>query len=165
MFFCSLPLSFNRSNGSCGKTNTQDYNDWLDSTGTSMPFMPQATYIEGDLITVSSWMDTHHNGHIELRYCDLNASGGSFTPDCFDGNYLTFVEDVGVYDSAGVLRSTSDVNFQKMPADGNHPERGYLSAGQSVGSYNTFTMTFQLPVGLVGDEILLQWKYITWVLV
>jgi hypothetical protein len=48
-----------------------------------------------------------------------------------------------------------------MPADGNHPERGYLSAGQSVGSYNTFTMAFQLPVGLVGDEILLQWKYIT----
>ena len=145
--------------GSCGASPSHDYNDWLDSTGNPISFTPTETYTEGDIITVSSWMDTHHNGHVELRYCNLASSGGVFTPDCFAENHLTFVEDVGVYggyDGAGGIK-----NFVKMPVDANYPERGYLSAGQSVGSKHSFVMKFQLPMGLVGNEILLQWKYIT----
>ena len=84
-----------------------------------MPFTPQEVYTEGDIITVSSFMATHHNGHIEMRYCDLDASGGFFTRDCFDGNYLTFVEDVGVYNTEGLLMDPTDPteNWLKMPPD------------------------------------------------
>jgi hypothetical protein len=97
-----------------------------------------------------------------MRYCDLEASGGIFTPDCFDGNYLTFVEDVGVYNAKGVLMDPANQseNWLKMPPDSSYPERGYLSAGQSAGTGYYYTMTFKLPMGLSGDQIMLQWKYI-----
>ena len=123
-----------------------------------MPFTPQDIYTEGGNITISSYMDTHHNGHVEVRYCNA-APGqeGYNTPECFDGNTLEFVEDIGVWNNVGQLREPVG-DWMKMPPDGNHPERGYLSGGQSVGSKNTFTMIFQLPLNLVGDEILLQWN-------
>jgi hypothetical protein len=161
--YCEHCLNMNDpTRGSCGSANgSHDYNDWLDSTGQAMPFTPQEEYVEGDVITVSSYMATHHNGHIEIRYCDLGASGGIFTPDCFDGNYLTFVEDAGVYAGKFIDPVLKVDLFQKMPVDENYPERGYLSGGQNEGTGYTFVMKFQLPIGLVGEEILLQWKYIT----
>ena len=152
--YCSLE-------GSCGQSPYHDYNDW------PLEFMPEETYEEGSNITVSSYMDTHHNGHIEVRYCDFtqwkinHGEDAPATPDCFDGNTLKFVEDIGVWADGATQPRPTTGDWQKMPADPNHPERGYLSGGQSVGSKNTFTMIFQLPLNLVGDEILLQWKYIT----
>ena len=93
------------------------------------------------------------SGHIEMRYCDFNANGGSSTPDCFDGNYLDFVEDVGVFNANGDQMDSSLPDWQKMPVDTAHPERGMLSGGQSVGTGYYYRMTFQLPMGLSGDEI------------
>lgn len=144
-------------------TSYNDYNNWVDSTGNPMPFTPQEVYTEGDTINVSSNMATHHNGHIEIIYCGLNESGGVYTPICFDGNYLTFVEDVGVYNAQGVLMDPADPskNWLKMPPDSSYPERGHLSAGQSAGFGYYYTMTFKLPSGVSGDQIMLQWKYIT----
>ena len=122
-----------------------------------MPFSLEGSYEEGEIITVESWMDTHHNGHVELRLCNLGNDGtNGFTPDCFDGNTLEFVEDVVVFDQFG-----NEKDWPKMPADEDHPERGYLSGGQSEGSKHTFVMRFRIPYGIVGERILLQWKYIT----
>ena len=122
-----------------------------------MPFNLEGSYQEGEIITVESFMDTHHNGHVELRLCNLGNDGtNAFTPDCFDGNTLEFVEDVVVFDQFG-----NEKDWPKMPADEDHPERGYLSGGQSEGSKHTFVMRFRIPYGIVGERILLQWKYIT----
>lgn len=112
-------------------------------------------------LTYEYYVLSFNSGHIEMRYCDLTTSEGIFTPDCFDGNYLTFVEDIGVYDDKGTLMDPSNPNWHRMPVDSVYPERGMLSAGQSIGSKHSFEMKFQLPLGLSGDKILLQWKYIT----
>jgi len=133
----------NTNNGVCGVSPYNDYDQNLDSTGQPMPWISQGDFTEGDIITVKSYLDTHHNGHMEIRAC---AMGPSSTQECFDtpGNELTFVEDV----------------LNGMPKDDNYPERGMYAGGQG-GSQKAFEMRFKLPSGIYGDQVMLQWKYIT----
>lgn len=44
--------------------------------------------------------------------------------------------------------------------DSQYPERGYYFGGAGWNS-NDFVMTFKLPNDLVGDKVLVQWRYIT----
>ena len=114
-----------------------------------MPFTPQETYVEGDIIMVKSYLDTHHNGHMELKAC--NKGPANCKQEDFDapGNQLIFIED-----------TVFQGNHMKMPADPNYPGRGMYGGGQG-GQTKTFVFKYKLPTGLYGDQVLLQWKYIT----
>ena len=96
----------NINDGVCGITQSGiNYDAWLDSTGQPMPWQSQATYTEGDIITVSSILTAHHEGHLEVWACP---QGRASTQDCFREHKLDFVDDV----SFG------------MPQDPNYPLRG-----------------------------------------
>jgi len=139
--YCSHCL--NSNNKVCGKSTNFDYDDYKDSSGNPMPWISQENYVEGQVVTVKSYLDTHHNGHMELRACSL---GSLSTQECFDtaGHELIFQEDV----------------LYGMPADPSYPERGYYAGGQG-GGLKDFEMRFKLPDGIYGDEIMIQYKYIT----
>jgi hypothetical protein len=44
--------------------------------------------------------------------------------------------------------------------DPNHPERGYYWGGQQANGAD-FTMKFRIPASLVGEQVMMQWHYIT----
>ena len=104
-----------------------------------MPWVSVAEYKAGQIIDVTSYLDTHHNGHMEIRACP---DGEASTLECFNkpGNALTFVEDV----------------MWGMPADPSYPERGMYYGGQG-GSVKDFHMRFKLPDHIVGNQVMLQW--------
>ena len=98
----------------CGKFGSRSYDgdSWLDKNGSQMPWVSQGVYTEGDEIIVRSYLDTHHNGHMEIRACN---KGNACTVADFEkeGSALIFVRD-NVLDGAGIA----------MPPDENYPERG-----------------------------------------
>ena len=98
---------------------------------------------------VKSYLDTHHNGHMELKAC--NKGPANCKQEDFDapGNQLIFIED-----------TVFQGNHMKMPADPNYPGHGMYGGGQG-GQTKTFVFKYKLPEGLYGDQVLLQWKYIT----
>ena len=108
-----------------------------------MPWISQENVMEGQVITVKSYLDTHHNGHMELKACP---NGNASTQSCFDlpGHELVFQEDV----------------LYGMPADPSYPGRGYYAGGQG-GELKSHEMSFKLPDGIIGDKVMLQYKYIT----
>jgi hypothetical protein len=139
--YCSHCL--NTNNGVCGKSPNFDYDDYKDSTGNPMPWISQETFTEGQVITVKSYLDTPHNGHMELKACP---NGDASTQECFDtpGHELIFQEDV----------------LYNMPADPSYPVRGYYAGGQG-GGLKSHEMRFKLPDNIKGDRVMLQYKYIT----
>ena len=98
----------------CGKFGSRSYDgdSWLDKNGSQMPWVSQGVYTEGDEIIVRSYLDTHHNGHMEIRACN---KGNACTVSDFEkeGSALIFVRD-NVLEGAGIA----------MPPDENYPERG-----------------------------------------
>jgi len=151
--YCQHCLNTNA--GVCGKSPSNNYEtrtDWLDKNGDPMPWRSQGTYVEGGLVTVDSYLDTHHNGHMELRACVMDDADPAVcsTPAEFEGHELVFVEDL--VDVAG--------DHPPMPPDPAHPERGMYAGGQG-GPTKGFSMAFRLPPGIAGGRVLLQWKYIT----
>lgn len=121
-----------RNTGVCGLSiHDHNYDDWLDSAGSPMPWIPQATYEEGSIIQIHTTIKAHHWGHIEMSACP---DGRLSTQDCFDQHRLTFVRDLS----------------HDMPFDPKHPERGYLAMGEQ------FIMEFKLPDNVAGDNVLLQ---------
>ena len=143
----------NTNTGVCGKSTNHNYDDNVDSMGQPMPWISQAVLTEGDVITVESYLDTHHNGHMEVKACPVGDARG-LTQECFDdaAHILTFVEDLSYH--------MTDTGCMQMPPDPQYPERGYYCGGQG-GNYKAFKMLFRLPQGLYGSEILFQYKYIT----
>lgn len=119
-----------------------NYDLWADSNGQPMSWNSNGNiYGEGDTITISSFLTAHHTGHAEVRACP---NGRASTQECFDANPLEFVEDLAY----------------SMPKDPNHPERGYYYGAPEFNN-EAFSMRFKLPEGLVGEEVLLQWWYVT----
>lgn len=137
---CNKNEGDNEDNMVCGLSTFADYNKWMDSTGQEkMPWISQAEYNQGDIIQIDSYLDTHHNGHCEVKACVVD---GESTPTqtCFDANPLTYVGSIGY----------------NMPADPNYPERGYYWGGQG-GAIKSFSMKFRLPSNVAGNRVLLQW--------
>ena len=125
------------------KSPNFDYDDYKDSAGNPMPWISQETFTEGQVITVKSYLDTPHNGHMELKACP---NGDASTQECFDtpGHELIFQDDV----------------LYNMPADPSYPGRGYYAGGQG-GGLKSHEMRFKLPDNIKGDKVMLQYKYIT----
>ncbi|GAX09868.1 hypothetical protein FisN_11Lh151 [Fistulifera solaris] len=133
--YCHACLT--RNAGVCGLSiHDHNYDDWLDSTGSPMPWKSQATYEQGGIVRINTIIKAHHLGHIEVSACP---DGRASTQECFDQHRLTFAQDIA----------------HGMPADPKHPERGYLSLGEE------FSMDFKLPDNVSGENVLLQWRYIS----
>ena len=138
--YCAHCLNANQ--GVCGISEQGiNYDDWLDLEGNAMPWITQQVYEEGQVIEVHSHLTANHAGHMTIKGC---AMGKGSTQECFDSNVLEFVEDVEF----------------KMPKDPNHPERGHYYGGVEANGFD-YVMRFQLPPGLKGDKVLLQWEYFT----
>ena len=131
-----------------------------------MPPNIQSTYTEGDIITVEVLITTHHKGHFVFSACPIIATSleyGSKQPDnqhptqeCFDQYKLTLVEDT-------LYNANIDRRF---------PERIYLAPASVLQWANEgpsiqpvtgakYKLQLQLPKGLHGEVVLLQWYYLT----
>jgi len=103
---------------------------------------------------VDSYLDTHHNGHMEIRACVIDAAdpASCTTPEEFEGNELHFVQDL--------IHPQAEGSHPPMPPDPMYPERGMYAGGQG-GATKSFSFEYRLPSGIRGERVLLQWKYIT----
>jgi hypothetical protein len=138
--YCAHCLNANQ--GVCGISEQGiDYDAWLDVTGEAMPWISQQEYEEGQVIEVHSHLTANHAGHMMIRAC---AMGKESTQECFNNNRLEFVEDVAF----------------GMPKDPAYPDRGYYHGGAGANGFD-YVMRFQLPPGLAGEKVLLQWEYFT----
>lgn len=168
------PHCLNTNTGVCG-TSEQfiNYDLWEDSTGQPMPWISQEAYTEGQVITVSMTLTAHHAGHMELKACP---NGRASDQACFDANPLEFVDDIAFQMPKGELIimhfgvimkpcSSYPVCSSICPpsscrSDNVYPNRGYFWGGSDKNGQD-FSMRFRLPDSLVGEQILLQWMYIT----
>ena len=133
---------------------------WVENVG---GYPLEEFYYEGGNITIDSYLDTHHNGHMEIRACIVDDSdpASCTTPAEFVGNELTFLEDLRCCDcTADTGDSIGCQSHPKMPADPNYPVRGMYAGGQG-GGVKSFSFRYRLPDTIFGEKILLQWKYIT----
>lgn len=146
----------NGNTGVCGKSPSHNYETsaWLDRNGDPMPWIAQGTYHEGGTMKVDSYLDTHHNGHMEIRACVIDAAdpASCTTPEEFEGNELHFVQDL--------IHPQAEGSHPPMPPDPMYPERGMYAGGQG-GATKSFSFEYRLPSGIRGERVLLQWKYIT----
>ena len=60
--YCFHCLNSKAADEICGIGNAGSYDDWLDIQGNPMPWTSQATYVEGEIITVKSLLTTNHGG-------------------------------------------------------------------------------------------------------
>jgi len=121
----------------------RNYDAPLDISGNVLPFRPQATYTEGQIIDIDLAYTANHAGHFVFYLCP---DGENPSEECFYGNELLFVEDVSVQTYGAEANAPKDVNF---------PNRGYV---------NPFVfeqrMKFKLPDGVFGEKVLMQWWYV-----
>ena len=119
---------------------------WRSQNGLASGY--EENYVEGGAITIQSYLDTHHNGHMEARVCVVSGANSCTTPADFAGNELVFELDLALG------------GHPPMPKDSKYPERGMYAGGQG-GSIKEFAFRYKLPMGIYGEKVLLQWKYIT----
>ena len=133
------PQSINRkaANQVCGSM-AQNYDDYRDSRGNPMPWIPQGVYSEGQEIDIEFTLTANHWGHIEMYACP---GGNASTQDCFVRNPLTMVRDLKY----------------NGPRDPTYPERGYLGSPNR----ESFRFRYRLPRGVRGNQVMLQWRYVT----
>jgi len=125
-------------------------------TGRNYDFLPtgvQATYSSGQVIDFDVDMTAHHKGHFVLKACDISA-GQRATQACFDRNPLRFISG------------------ENANPDPNYPDRAYFPPANPPNAPNgahpqfatggrwSYRYKFQLPQGLSGNLVLLQWHYI-----
>jgi len=113
------------------------YDNWNDINGDPMPWISQATYDEGDIIEVEAVLTANHAGHMEMWLCP---DGNNSTQECLWSNPATLIKD----------------ELHGGPVDPSYPERAYFA-----NSASEFKFTYKLPEGLTGDNVLIQWQYIT----
>ena len=99
-------------------------------------WISEATYRAGDTIEITSRLTAYHGGHIEIGAC----ADDEPTQECFSTNKLK-------YKGGG------------HPRDSAYKERAYLGTTSDRG--NTYTHRFRLPDNIVGERVLLQWRYFT----
>jgi len=133
--YCYHCLNTKAADEICGIGNAGSYDDWLDINGDPIPWNSQATYMEGEIITVKSYMSTNHGGHMDLFVC---ADGASSTQECLEANPLEYIDST-----------------HGAPKDVKYPGRGYYSNAVD------FEMKFKLPMGVTGNQVMMQWRYVT----
>lgn len=149
----------------------RNYDAPLSLSGDRMPPVIQEIYTEGDVIEVEVMVTTHHKGHFVFSACPLvplsddpSHAREEWSPlripsaECFAAHPLKFV---------------SDELYGAKP-DPNHPERAYIAPAQIptwgpgegpngqdgvVGAL--YKMQLELPKGLNGEVVLIQWYYLT----
>lgn len=135
--YCYHCLNTKAADDVCGVGQTGKYDDWVDTNGNPMPWKSEGVFQEGQEITVKSVLTTNHAGHMDLFLCP---DGDDSTQECFEKNPATFVKD----------------NLYGGPQDGNYPSRGYFANDQY-----RFEFVYRLPAGVVGDKVMMQWRYVT----
>lgn len=145
----------------CGLIKTGDmvnnYDNPKNAKGVLMPLDSQECYQPGQIIDVKVKLTVHHKGHFEFFACGLTSPSDIPTKTCFDENPLMFVSEVLA------------ANETRAPAvkDTNFPRRAYVypyptAPFQFVASVDhEYTYKYQLPAGLSGDYVLLQWYWVT----
>ena len=141
-----------------GKEFSRNYDRPLNTKGEPMAPNIQEVYAEGSAIDVEVVVTTHHKGHFEFSVCPIEDLTPMSVPtaDCFARNKLKFVSD----------------NMYGAPQDPHYPERAYITPASMAtwtgGSPDeqpvwgaSYKMTFQLPPGITGEIVLLQWYYLT----
>jgi hypothetical protein len=149
--YCPQCLNHGGVNAQCGSTGDgwgHNYN----IPRTSAPKI-QATYAEGDTISVEVTITAHHKGHFELAVCPV-AFGEAPSLECFQSNLLEFVKDE-------LYGAVKDVNYPEraMLSPYNFAAKRSTTGGASVGIKYRFRM--KLPDNVSGDFVLLQWHYIS----
>jgi len=135
---CHHCLNVKESQNLCGKGNANTlYDHWKDINGVPMEWSSQAVYEEGQEFIVESVLTTNHAGHMEIWLCPM---GDDSTQECLHQNAATMVRD----------------ELHGGPADWRYPERGYFASGASE-----FKFTYRLPENFHGENILMQWHYVT----
>ena len=135
---------------------SKNLNKKLNKTALGEPMKPnpQQTYIESSTIEIEILLTAHHKGHFTFKGCAITSTTESPTQECFDAHPLTFI---------------SDEYYGAVP-DAQFPERVYV-APQTIQSKiksdkdgfqdgMAFKYKLQLPKGLVGELVLLQWYYV-----
>lgn len=138
----------------CGIVADRNYDLPKNVFGDPMRSNPQAVYTEASQINVTVTLTAHHKGHFVFSACPIANTSTDPSQECFDANQLMFVQDL-LYGAVG---------------DVHHPERAYVApATISTRVYPSeeefkdgmlFQYTLQLPDGLVGELVLLQWYYV-----
>jgi hypothetical protein len=129
----------------CGIISGRNYDRPTNALGGPLSPRPQACYLPGQVIDLKVTLTAHHKGHFEFHACPI-APGEVATGECFDNHPLRFHSEV-----LSSWESRSPANL-----DPTYPERAYIHNGDSDLHYR-----FQLPSGLGGDLVLIQWHYIT----
>jgi len=135
---CPHCLNSKRTNDLCSKGNAATlYDHWRDITGAPMPWTSQATYQQGQEITVETVLTTNHAGHMDMYLCP---DGENPDQDCMWNHPLTMIRD----------------ELHGGPTDPTYPERAYFK-----NDADQFKFTYKLPEGVCGEKVLIQWRYIT----
>jgi hypothetical protein len=116
----------------------------------------QASYIEGQVITVEVFLSAHHKGHMVFSACPGSEDGEAPTQECFDQHRLKFVKDE-------FYGAPVDANFphRVMVAPFTHPDRKSAYEDQfSPETTMLFRFQLELPPDLSGQLVLLQWYYV-----
>jgi len=128
-----------------------------------MPWTQVAEHVEGDTITIETVVRANHRGYFEIGLCAMDDSGMAIpSQDCFDANKLVLLEDVlygGPVDEDYPTRAY-------LPPDHFDPLPGYsgpVTGGQEIRDKDGLLTrhTFQLPPGVHGEKVYLQWHWIT----
>jgi hypothetical protein len=134
------------SGGTCGIISGRNYNHPMNGIGQPMSWNPQACYASGQIIDVSVVLTAHHQGHFEFHACPISKQGEAPTEECFAAHPLTFISE------------TLSSNENRAPA---HLDLNYAGRAYVFNNDNELHYKFQLPSGLAGKFILIQWHYIT----
>ena len=134
------------SGGTCGIISGRNYNHPMNGIGQPMSWNPQACYASGQIIDVSVVLTAHHQGHFEFHACPISKQGEAPTEECFAAHPLTFISE------------TLSSNENRAPA---HLDQNYAGRAYVFNNDNELHYKFQLPSGLAGKFILIQWHYIT----
>ena len=151
---CPTCLNLGGTLARCGLTADRNYDTPLNALRGSMPMNQQATYTEGQIIEVEVTLSAHHRGHFIFKGCAVESTARPPTQECFDANPLTFIRD----------------ELYGAPKDERFPERAYVAPPFHPLRRNSNKPTFeeamlfkyvmQLPPGLSGELVLLQWYYV-----
>ena len=139
----------------CGIVETlRNYDTPKNIFGDEMPINVQAVYEQEDEITIEVSLISSNGGHFQFSMCPIQW-GEIPTAECFAEHPLEFVKD----------------NYYGAFEDPNYPEGIYVSDGDVTGRVDDesgfpgtkqeFSYQMDLPCGLTGGLVLLQWYFVT----